>query len=272
MGLVADARDCAPERLDFKLAFCGADRKIARSTMEQNIADSPFLFTAWAWFDKNKKQVLFGAVAVAVAGFVIGLIVWSKKQNEVKAGEALSQALLAQITSAGKAEAAEGLLKVASAYSGTPAGAQAMLLGAGALFASGKYAEAQPHFERFNRDYAGHPLVAQAKLGLAACLSAQGKMEEAALAYKDLADRYPSANTVPQARFALAGIYESQGKLDDALNLFEQVARADANTSLGSEAGMRAEEIRLKLPPIPMPDVSSLPTITSTNAPLLESK
>jgi outer membrane protein assembly factor BamD (BamD/ComL family) len=235
--------------------------------MEQNVAESPFLFNAWAWFDKNKKQVLFGVVAVAAAGLVTGSIIWSKKQTEVKAGEALSKALLSQMQSPGKTDAAGDLLKVAATYSGTPAGAQAMLLGAGALFANGKYLEAQPYFERFNRDYAGHPLVAQAKLGLAACLAAEGKTEEAALAYKDLADRYPNANTAPQAQFALAGIYESQGKLDDAFNLFEQIARANPNGSLGSEAGMRAEEVRQKLPPIAPSEISSPATITTTNAP-----
>jgi len=240
--------------------------------MEQSTAESPFLCTAWAWFEKNRKQVIFGVVAVAVAGLATGMIIWSKKEKEIKAGEALSQAMLAQMQSPGNTDAAAGLLKVASTYAGTPAGAQAMLLGAGALFASGKYLEAQPYFERFSRDYAGHPLVTQAKLGLAACLQAQGKADEAAAAYKDLAERYPNANTASQARFALGGIYESQGKLDDALNLFEQVARAEPNSSLGSEAGMRAEEVRLKLPPIPVPSISASTPITATNIPVIQSK
>jgi len=233
--------------------------------MEQNIAESPFLLNAWVWVDKNKKQVLFGALAIAAAGLVTGMIIWSKKEKEIQAGEALSQALLTQVSAAGKAEGAEGLLKVATTYPGTPAGAQAILLGAGALFANGKYQEAQPYFERFNREYAGHPLVAQAKLGLAACLAAENKLPEAAQAYKELADRYSDANTAPQARFALAGIYETQGKLEEALSLFEQVARADPNGSLGSEAGMRSEEVRLKLPPVVLPSATPPATPVTTN-------
>jgi len=234
--------------------------------MEQNIAESHLLLDAWVWLEKNRKPVLFGVAAVAVAGLLSGTMVWSKKQKEVSAGEALSRALVAQMVSVNRVEVANNLLKVANEHAGTAGGSQALLLGAGALFASGKHPEAQVQFEKFGREYVTSPLIPQAKLGLAACLAAQGKGEEAARAYKDLADHYPNANTAAPARFALAGIYESQGKLEDALNLFEQVARAEANGSLGSEAGMRAEEIRLKLPPVVMPATIPPAAVGATNA------
>jgi hypothetical protein len=234
--------------------------------MEQKIAESNLLFDAWAWLEKNRKRVLIGVVAVAGAAVVASTMVYSRKQKEIAAGEALSQALLAQMVSGGRTDASTKLLQVASSYPATSAGAQALLLAGGSLFAGGKYPEAQAQFEQFIRGYVGNSLMPQAKLGLAACLVAQSKTEEAARAYKDLQDRYPTSNTAPQARFALAGIYESQGKLEDALNLFEQVARADANGSLGSEAGMRAEELRLKMPPVTMPVASSPTTATATNA------
>lgn len=221
--------------------------------MEQNIAESHFLMDAWLWVEKNRKPVIFGVVAVVAGGLLAGTLAWSKQEKRVAGGEALSNVLLAQVFSGSKTEAAEGLLKVAGAYGGTPAGAQALLLGGGALFAEGKPAEAQKQFERFDREYVGHPLTPQARLGLAACLAAQGKSEEAARAYKELAERYPTANTASQARFALGSIYESQGKLEDALNQYEQVLRAEGNSSLASEAGMRAEELRLKLPPVSPP-------------------
>lgn len=224
------------------------------------------LMDAWAWLEKNRKPVIIGVAAVTVAGLLAGTMAWSRKQKEIAAGEALSKVLLAQVLSGSRTEAAEGLLKVATAYSGTAGGAQALLLGGGALFAGGKPAEAQTQFEKFSREYVGHALTPQAKLGLASCLAAQGKTEDAAKAYKDLAERYPNANTASQARFALGGIYESQGKLEDALSLYEQVARTEANNSLGSEAGMCAEELRQKLPPIPLPVASPTAVATSTNA------
>jgi len=236
--------------------------------MEHDITESHLLLDAWGWVERNRKPVIIGVVAVALAGLLATSLAWSRKQKQMDAGEALSQVLLNQMLSGGQTQAAEALLKVANANPGTPGGAQAQLLAAGDLFVSGKYQEAQGIFERFSRDYVGHALLPQAKLGLAACLAAQGKSEEAARAYKDLADRYPSANTAPQARFALAGIYESQGKLEDAMGLLEQVARAEMNGALGSEAGMRAEEIRLKLPPVPAaPTPLSIPAAPTNHPP-----
>jgi TolA-binding protein len=243
--------------------------------MERNIESQPLL-DAWIWLEKNRKPVIIAVVAITAAGLLAGTMALSKKQKQIAAGEALSKVLLAQIMSGSRADAADGLLKVANAHSGTSGGAQAQLLAAGALFASGKYAEAQAQFEKFNREYVGHTLTPQGKLGLAASLAAQGKTEDAARAYKDLAERYSNANTTSQARFALGSIYESQGKLEDALTLYEQVARSEMNTTLGNEAGMRAEEIRVKLPPIPMPPavtpppdatVSNVPASLSSNAP-----
>jgi len=251
----------------FRLAFFAPDRTIDRSTMEQNIAGSNLLLDGWIWFERNRKPVLLGVVAIAAAGLLAGTMSWSKKQKQIAAGEALSEALLVQAMSGSRAEAVDGLLKVANSYSGTLSGAQAQLLAGGALFASGKYADAQAQFEKFSREYVGHMLTPQAKLGLAACLAAQGKTEEAARAYKDLADRYPNANTASQARFGLGGIYESQGKLEDALTLFEQVARAEMNSTLGNEAGMRAEEIRIKLPPQPVPAAVAIPPGAPTVTP-----
>ena len=236
--------------------------------MERNIAESQPLLDAWVWLEKNRKPVIIAAVAITAAGLLAGTMAWSKKQKQIVAGEALSKVLLAQIKSGNRGDAADGLLKVANSHSGTSGGAQAQLLAAGALFADRKYADAQAQFEKFNREYVGHVLTPQGKLGVAACLAVQGKTEDAARAYKDLAERYPNANTASQSRFALGTIYESQGKLEDALNLFEQVARSEMNTTLGNEAGMRAEEIRVKLPPIPMPAVSTpAPTAIPSNTP-----
>lgn len=232
--------------------------------MEQNIAESNLLLEAWVWFEKNRKPVIIGVVAVAAAGLVAGTMAWSKKEKQVAAGEALSQALLAQMLPGGSAGAADRLLKVAGSHSGTPGGAQALLLGAGALFADDKYAEAQVQFEKFNREYVGHNLTPQAKLGLAASLAAQGKTDDAAKAYKDLAERYPTANTASQARFELAGIYASQGKQEDALVLYEQVAQSEANGYLGSESGVRAEEIRRKLPPVQVP--ATMPPVATDSS------
>lgn len=235
--------------------------------MEQDITESAYFFKLWAWFDKSKKQVAWGAAGVAAAAAVVGIVIWSQQEKEGSAAQALSSALVARTFS--RTESPEAMLKVATTYAGTRAGAQALLLGAGELFAGGKPAEAQAQFERFLREYPAHPLAAQANLGLAACFAAEeGKLDEAAKAYKSLVDRFPNANTAPQARFALAGVYETQGKLEAALRMFEEVAGGDLSGTLGSEAGMRAHELQMKLGPIvaansPLPVVGSATNVAT---------
>lgn len=252
--------------VDFELAFCGSARKIARSIMEQDITESAYFFKLWAWFDQHKKQVAWSAAGVAAAGAVVAGYIWSQQEKEVRAGQSLSSALVARSFS--RTESPEAMLKVAATYAGTRGGAQALLLGAGELFAGGKTAEAKAQFERFLREYPAHPLAAQANLGLAASLAAEGKLDEAATAYRSLVDRFPNANTAPQARFALAGIYQSQGKHEAALRMFEEVAGADVSGTLGSEAGMRAHELQLKLGPIvttnsPLPVAGSVTNVAA---------
>ena len=78
---------------DFKLAFPRGERKTPPSTMEQNIAESHHLLHAWAWVEKNRKQVIIGVSAVAVVGLIIGYSSYARAAKEAAAGEALSQAL-----------------------------------------------------------------------------------------------------------------------------------------------------------------------------------
>jgi tetratricopeptide (TPR) repeat protein len=228
--------------------------------MEQDITESAYFFKVWAWFDQNKKQVAWAAVGLATTAAVVGIYIWSQQEKEVRAGQALSSALVARSFS--RTESPEVMLKVATTYADTRAGAQALLLGGSELFAGGKPVEAQAQFERFLREYPTHPLAAQANLGLAASFAAEGKLDEATKAYKSLVDRFPNANTALQARFALAGVYETQGKFEPAVRLFEEVAAADLNGTLGSEAGMRAHELQAKLGPIATTN-SLLPVIGS---------
>ena len=53
---------------------------------------------------------------------------------------------------------------------------------------------------------------------------------------------------VAAAKFALARIDEAQGKFADAVKIYTDIARAFQNTSMGSEAGQRAMELKIKSP------------------------
>jgi predicted negative regulator of RcsB-dependent stress response len=217
--------------------------------MESEAAQLPLAHQAWAWFEANKKPALLGVGAIIVVGAIVSFYFYQQDLTDQAASEALSAATVAQLTGTrGAPESATAYLKVATDYPKTTAAARALLLAAGSLFTEGKYTEAKAQFDRFTRDYGDNPLMSEALLGSAACLDAMSKTNEALVAYNDLVRRHPSENVVSQARFALGRLYEAQNDPEKARAQFEEVARANPYGSLGSEAGMRVEELNLKYP------------------------
>jgi TolA-binding protein len=217
--------------------------------MESDAGQLPLSHKAWAWFEANKKQVLWGAGGVLVLGVIVAFYLYRQNEADVAASEALSNVSVPQMTGAGsRGDIAEAYLKVAATHPKSRAGARALLLAAGSLFVDGKYAEAKTQFERFRREYSDSPFMGEALLGIAACLDAQGKARDAMAAYKDLIDHHAGDNALPQARFALARLHETQNEPEQAHNLFEEVERTDPYGSLGDEARMRLEELKIKYP------------------------
>ena len=222
---------------------------------------------AWAWFVVNRKPVSWGGATFLVVAMVIAIYFWRAHEVEVSAGHALSR-VEAQFALPGGArnESAEPYLKVASEHAGTDAGARALLQAGATLFTQGKYAEAQTQFQKFSRDYADSPLLGQALLGNAACLDALTKTDEAAAAYKGLFEQRPGEAVANPAKFALARIYESQGKLEQARALYDELSRGDANSSIGNEAGLKAEELRQKMLPPAATNTASVAVTTTAPA------
>ncbi len=213
----------------------------------------PISHKAWAWFEANKKPVLWGVGAVIVVALVVSFLIYRQDQRETAASEALSNVAIPQSPGISAATVAENYLKVAAEYPTSKAGARALLMAAGLLFTEGKYAEARNQFERFRREHADSQFVGEAMLGVAACLDAQGQAREAMRAYKELIDRRPGDYVLPQARFALARLHEAQKEPEQARNLYEEVERMDPMGALGSEAGMRLEELKEKFPQLSIP-------------------
>lgn len=222
--------------------------------MESDVTQSALFYKAWAWGEKNKKQLLMGAVAIVVVGLVVTGVILQKNAKQENANEALSK--LVTHSGANTAVTPEALLKVYSDYPSTDAGSRALLLAATALFDAGKYQEAEAQFQKFVQTYGDSEFVGQALLGVAASLDAEGKTADAIAAYQRVVSRRPNDNVVPQAKFALGRLYEAQGKWDEARNQFEDVYRTAQYTSIGSEAGVRSAEIETKHP-----------TAVSTNKP-----
>lgn len=246
--------------------------------MEQNVARLSLFEQLWAWFETNKKQAAWGAIALAIVAFFVAFYVWRRGETEVQAGEAFSKTAATLVTEGrGQAGSADAYLKVAAEYPKTSAAGRAILQAGAALFREQKYAESQAQFQRFTREYPDNPFLPQALLGIASCLEAEGKTAEAIQAYEGLVKRFPNSNVAPQAEFALANIYESQGRPEQAWALFEKLARQmGLNSSIGSEAGIRAEELKDKLPATvttpppaasPASPESLLNTILATNKP-----
>ena len=230
--------------------------------MESEAVQLPLWQQAWAWFEANKKPALWGAAGVAVVGVIVAGYLYHKNETEIAASEAVSNVALPQITGVGSGDMADMYLKVASTYPDTRGGARALLLAAGVLFVEGKYPDAKAQFERFTKDYSTSPLLSEALLGIASCVDAQGNAAEATAKYRDLIDHHPSEQVLPQARFALGRLYEAQNMFEQARNMYEEAARSDPYGALGSEAGMRLEELKLKHPNL-APAV--MPMLTSTN-------
>jgi TolA-binding protein len=219
--------------------------------MESKVEQLPVWQQAWAWFEANKKPVLWGSGAVVIVGVIVAFVLYQQKEAEVAASEALSNVAVPQMTGAGaRGDLAAAYLKVAATYPKSRAGTRALLLAASSLFAEGKYAEAKTQFERFRREYPESPFVGEALLGVAASLDAQGNSREAMTAYKDLISRRPADSVVSSARFALARLHEAQNEPEQARRLYEELERTDPYSGLADESRLRLEELKLKYPTV----------------------
>jgi TolA-binding protein len=184
---------------------------------------------------------------VIIAIFAFAFYTYRQNQREIAAGEALTQACISESGS----QLADACLKIAADYSGTIAAQRALLQGATVLFMTGKYADAQAQFQKFLDANPDNFFTAQATLGLAASLDALGKTDQAISAYQRASNETSDLNVAVNAKFSLARIDEAQGKLVEAQRLYGEVARTYGNTSLGSEAGLRAMDLNAKLPKAP---------------------
>jgi len=215
--------------------------------MDSDAAQLPMFDRLEIWFGKNRRQALTGATIIIAVGLIVGFYLWYKGEKEASASEALTSVSLPTGPGA-HPNIADAYMKVAATYPNSSAAARAVLMAGGTLFVEGKYDQAKAQFEKYVREYRNPTFMGQALLGIAACLDAQNKTDDAIRAYKDLADHHSGDPAVPQAKFALARLYEAQGKPELARTYFEDVWRAEHDNSIGSEAGMRLEELKQKHP------------------------
>lgn len=223
--------------------------------MQSQDTTTLWLYKFWAWFEANTKRIAFGAALAVLAVFLIYFYSWRQDKKAVDAGQVLTQAVMTPDSG----QLADACLKIAADYPGTPAGQRALLQGAAALFAAGKFADAQTQFQKFLDVYPDNVLASQASLGVAASLDAQGKTDLATAAYQRTVNSTADPGTLVAAKFALAQIDDRQGKIADALSLYQDVANLNPGGSFGSEAGLRTVELKMKLPATPAPAAPDAP-------------
>jgi TolA-binding protein len=211
--------------------------------MQSQDTATVYLFKVWPWIEANIKRIGFGAAFLAILIFLMAFYSWRQNQKEILAGKALTQIIVSP-----NDQSADAYFKVAADYSATLAGQRAFLQGAAALFAAGKFSDAQTQFQKFLDTYPDSAFTSQANLGVAASLDAQGKLDLAAAAYQRVRSGSSDTPTVNAAKFATARIDEQQGRISDALNLYADIARSNPNNSLGSEAALRAMGLKTKPP------------------------
>jgi TolA-binding protein len=219
--------------------------------MELQDAPATYFFKLWPKIEANWIRIILGGSVIAVAAVLISFYSWQREQKEITAGKALTQFMISVPRNATDDQQADLFLKIAGDYRGTSAGQRAWLQGAVMLFEAGRYADAQTQFQKFLDAHPDSFFAAQAALGVATSLDAQGKTDLAAGAYQRVINTSSDAMVTSSAKFALAQIDERQGKLTEAMNLYEDVVRNNPNGSLGSEAGLRAMELKMKLPSAP---------------------
>jgi tetratricopeptide (TPR) repeat protein len=227
--------------------------------MEIQDAPANYFFKLWPKIEANWIRIALGGGVIIVIAMLISFYSWQRDQKEIAAGRALTQLIMTAPRNAADSQPADGFLKIAGDYQGTPAGQRAWLQGAAILFAAGRYADAQTQFQKFLDAHPDGFFAAQAALGVATSLDAQGKMDLAAKAYQRVVSIASDTTAANSAKFALAQIDERQNKFTDAMNLYEDIMRNNPNSSLGSEAGLRTMELKMKLPSAPPSTAPGVP-------------
>ena len=216
--------------------------------MQAQDTATAYFFKVWSWVETNVKQVLLGLGVVVVAIALVSYYFWRQNQLEIDAGQALTQVVVSAPTYSDASQLIEAYSKIAADYPGTQSGQRALILGATALFDGAKYPEAQAQFQKYLDTSSDGAFSASAALGVATSLEAQGKTDLAASAYQRVVSGYSDPNAVDIAKFALAKIDEQKGRLAEAQTFFQDVARNNPNTPLGSEAAFRAYQLKPKSP------------------------
>ena len=229
------------------LAFSGATLKVSRPLfMQAQDALTAYLLKSWTWAEANRKRLIAGAGIIIALIVVASYFSWQREQQNIAAGEALTQVALSAPASPGGNGMADEFLSVAGKYADTMAAQRAQLSAATALFVANQFSAAQAQFQKYLDAHPDGAFAATATLGVAACQEALGQLDQAANTYQRV-NGFADLNPGVSAKFALARIDEEQGKFNDALQWYVEIARLIPNSPAAQEAQMRAVDLKTRL-------------------------
>lgn len=191
------------------------------------------------WARENTRVLSFAGAAL-VAATVLGIGWRSTQRAKSQRGEGALLTAQAALVQGDPAGAERGLRDVANRYAGTPAGAQAQLLLAQALYDQGRY---QDGLNALTRAKPPAQFDEAVRLLTAAGYEGLGRAREAAAIYEQVASR---GDVVPrrrdELRAAAARAYQLAGDRAAALRLWRQVAQ-DGTGPIIDEARVRVGEL-----------------------------
>ena len=189
-----------------------------------------------AFFDKYKKQILYGIAAIVIiAAAIICYVQFVKNPRDLKANEALFQcenyfqADNYEKALNGDGQGCIGFLKVADEYGSTDAGNLAKLY-AGLCYAqTGKYQEAVTYLEKYSAQ--GDAMISPAALGtLGNCYANLGQTDKAIETLKKAAKEADNASLSPIYLMQAGQLLETAGQPEKALELYQEVKTKYVNS------------------------------------------
>lgn len=207
-------------------------------------------------------SILVGFLLLLLVGGGIWGVFWYDAQNADKAQELEREATLHLFTRAANdpqkaaANLKEAIVlykRVVDEFPRTSTAPLAQFSLGNAYLQSNDLASAIEAYNRFISTYGSHVSLlglVQQKLGYAYLL--KGDLDQAVKAYSTIIET-PGAMNRDYALFELARLEENRSKLDEALKHYQNLMKTFPNSSLTSEAAMRAKVIEAKKTPDPSP-------------------
>ena len=210
-------------------------RKLSKSELRED-EFVEWIMQAVEYVKERAQLFVGGAVAVIVVIVAINYFIESEEANRLKAAALLGDVLMVE-QGGEPTEAVRLAEELVSAYAGTPAAAQGVVLLANLHYAQGRYAEARGYYQRYLDNYEPVDVLSYAaQSGLGACLEAEGQLLAAAQHYETYAAQQAGTIREAMARMEAARIYGLAGDSDKQQALLKEVSRTFAQYPIAAQA------------------------------------